>query len=323
MAAPLTPLQLIAGAGLLQNVGLRLPPSFTAAVANYNALPFATALLTAVANSGQLNATNQANLKKLGSTSIPALGDTVPTAYAASIVLTNTLYTGYLIVTANKYLGNGDYGKFAQGWFASLGYAASSNQFSQSACNSDYLGKTFTGMNNTVTGDITQVNLATPTFGSDLSKLGYLIDLDDLGNLGSPLALMQRIVKLTGSIPSVALTFVDYGVPEEVVVNLTNLTLSVTDAVQKAMYTAMTNVTGDALAQILSVLNVTTPNLSTMADLLNPYKLFPNSFQTLTVPTMNGPRAIYTNSTGSVNTKLGDTSVELTALPDYILSSKV
>jgi hypothetical protein len=165
--------------------------------------------------------------------------------------------------------------------------------------------------------------LATPAFGSDLSKLGYLIDMEDLNNLGSPLSLIQRIVKLTGSVPSVALTFVDYGVPEEVVVNLTNLTLSVTDAVQKAMYEAMTQVTAAALAQILQVLNITTPNITTMADLLNPYILFPNSFQSLTVPTMNGPRAIYINATGSVNTKLGDTSVTLTALPDYILSSGV
>jgi hypothetical protein len=322
MAAKLTPLQLIAGFGLLQNFGLRLPPAFTTAVVNYNALPFASKLLTAV-SWPNLDATNQVNIKKIGAATIPALGDTVPTVYVTSIVLTNTLYTGYLIATANKYLGNGDYAKFAQGWFASLGYAASANQFSQSACNSDYLGKTFTGMNNTVTGDITQVNLATPSFGSDLSKLGYLIDMEDLDNLGSPLSLIQRIVKLTGSVPSVALTFVDYGVPEEVVVNLTNLTLSVTDAVQKAMYEAMTRVTGDALAQILQVLNITTPNITSMADLLNPYKLFPTSFQTLTVPTMNGPRAIYINSTGSVNTKLGDTSVTLTALPDYILSSKV
>lgn len=322
MASKLTPLQLTAGAGLLQNVGLRLPPAFTAAVANYNALPFASALLTA-ASKTNLDATNLANIKKIGSGSIPALGDSVYTAYASGIALGRTLYTGYLTDTANKYLGNGDYGKFAQGWFAALGYAASSNQFSDSACNSGYLGKTFTGMNNTVTGDITQVNLATPAFGEDLSKLGYLIDMADLDNLGSPLALIQRIVKLTGSVPSVALTFVDYGVPEEVVVNLTNLTLSVTDAVQKAMYEAMTQVTGEPLAQILQVLNVTTPNITTMADLLNPYKLFPNSFQTLTVPTMNGPRAIYVNSSGSVNTKLGDTSVKLTALPDYILSSKV
>lgn len=322
MAAPLTPLQLIAGAGLLQNTGLRIPPAFTAAIANYNALPFATALLAAAAKTN-LDATNLANIKKIGAASIPALGDSVYTAYASSITLGRTLYTGYLTDTANKYLGNGDYAKFAQGWFASLGYVASSNQFSQSACNSGYLGKTFTGMNNTVSGDITQVNLATPAFGADLAATGYLIDLADLDNLGSPLSLIQRIVKLTGSVPSVALTFVDYGVPEEVVVNLTNLTLSVTDAVQKAMYEAMTQVTGDSLAQILQVLNITTPNITTMADLLNPYKLFPNSFQSLTVPTMNGPRAIYTNSTGSVNTKLGDTSVKLTALPDYILSSKV
>lgn len=322
MASPLTPLQLTAAAGLLQNVGLRLPPTFTTAVAGYNALPFASNLLTA-ASWPNLDASNLTNIKKIGAASIPALGDSVPTAYAASIVLTSTLYTGYLILTANKYLGNGDYSKFAQALFASLGYAASSNQFSQSACNSDYLGKTFTGMNNTVTGDITQVNLATPAFGDDLSKLGYLIDMEDLDNLGSPLSLIQRIVKLTGSVPGVALTFVDYGVPEEVVVNLTNVNLSVTDAVQKAMYEAMTRVTGDALTQILQVLNITTPNIMSMADLLNPYKLFPNSFQSLTVPTMNGPRAIYVNSTGSVNTKLGDTSVKLTALPDYILSSKV
>jgi hypothetical protein len=60
---------------------------------------------------------------------------------------------------------------------------------------------------------------------------------------------------------------------------------------------------------------VTTVGIATMADLLNPVKLFPNSFQSLTVPTKYGSRGIYTNSSGSANQNL------LTELPEYVMSS--
>ena len=71
------------------------------------------------------------------------------------------------------------------------------------------------------------------------------------------------------------------------------------------MYTAMTQITGTALTQILRILGVTTPNINTMADLLNPYKLFPTSFQTLTVTGTNGvSQNIYINSAGTVNSTL-------------------
>jgi hypothetical protein len=49
--------------------------------------------------------------------------------------------------------------------------------------------------------------------------------------------------------------------------------------------------------------------------LLNPLKLFPLSFQSLTAPTAQGPRAIYINSNGSVNSNLAN------ELPLYVLSS--
>ena len=81
------------------------------------------------------------------------------------------------------------------------------------------------------------------------------------------------------------------------------------------MYTAMTNITGNDLKQILSVMKVTTAGITSMADLLNPVKLFPNSFSSLTVPTKHGSRGIYINSTGSVNQNL------LTELPEYVMSS--
>jgi len=57
--------------------------------------------------------------------------------------------------------------------------------------------------------------------------------------------------------------------------------------------------------------------INNLADLLNPLKLFPNSFQSLTTPTANGPRAIYLNSSGAVNTALA------TELPPYVTSSLV
>jgi hypothetical protein len=81
----------------------------------------------------------------------------------------------------------------------------------------------------------------------------------------------------------------------------------------------MQNITGTALEQVLAIFGVTTANIATMADLLNPVKIFPNSFPSLTVRTYNQDatsvlRAIYDNSQGVVNSKL------LTYLPQYVLT---
>ena len=55
----------------------------------------------------------------------------------------------------------------------------------------------------------------------------------------------------------------------------------------------MLGVTGDELANILRILDVWTPNINTLADLLNPAVMLPNSYPSLTTPTADGPRAIY------------------------------
>ena len=113
------------------------------------------------------------------------------------------------------------------------------------------------------------------------------------------------------------MTFIGAGVPGDVVVNLDNPQYTVDDSVQKTMYLAMTQITGDALQQVLDLLGVTTKGLTSMADLLDPVKTLPNSFQSLTVTTKNGTRAIYTNAAGAVNTNL------IQSLPAYVLSSTV
>jgi hypothetical protein len=64
---------------------------------------------------------------------------------------------------------------------------------------------------------------------------------------------------------------------------------------------------------VLKVLQVKTENLSSAADLLDPAKIFPNSYSTLKVPTADGYVSVYSGS--GVNTVLKN------SLPPYILRS--
>ena len=329
----LTPLQLTAGQALLQNQGLRVNPIVPAVITFYVSQPLISTYLTMVtaakAGTGGLSNATINVLGNIASTTCAALADGIPQLFLDLHVFSNVTYppglTGIVGTKANIYLGsptgtanNWNTNRFVQIFSACQSFKDLANQFILSSCQAnDYLCDTFTNTDNSITGDITQVSLDTAAFGKDLANLGYLWDMTNLDNLGSPLALAQRLVNVVGNIPIISLTFLAAGVPESAVVNLDNPKISVTDAAQRAMYTAMTQITGNDLTQILKILGVTTVGITTMADLLNPYKLFPNSFQTLTVPTAKGSRPIYTNSQGDVNTTL------IQLLPPYILSSAV
>jgi hypothetical protein len=226
------------------------------------------------------------------------------------------MFTGLIASTAATDMGSGDLTKFVQALNQAQSYADQASIFINTAVNSQtYLADTFTSMNSMITGGITDVNLATQPFGQDLANLGQLIDLANLGDFGSPLGLIRQIYGVTGSIPSVSVQFASVGIPVQVILNLTDPTISVVDSIQRLMYAAMTRITGNDLTQILSVMKVTTAGITSMADLLNPVRLFPNSFQSLTVPTKFGLRGIYINSAGSVNQNL------IGELPEYVMSS--
>lgn len=312
-----TPLQLDAGAGLLQNQGIGVNAEMTTAIAAYENTPLLSPFLSTISTGSTgniLSANVLLDIETLAANTCAALSNSLtPTYSGLGVQMTDVI----LAEAAVDICGN-DVSKVAQAVNQAQGYTSQTSEFITSAVNSQtYLGNTFTTMNDMITGSISQVNLATQAFGQDLSNLGRLINLADLGNLGSPLALIQQIFSVTGTIPVVSLTFIAVGVPQEIVLSLDNPTISVTDSIQKLMYQGMTQITGDSLTQILSVMGVTTSNITTMADLLNPYKLFPNSFQSLTAPTANGPIAIYLNSTGTVNTALAN------ELPFYVVKTLV
>ncbi len=322
----LTPLQVNAGAGLLQNQGLAVNAELTTAISSYttNALisPLITCIETAISNQAISN-TIIANLNVLASNTCPALADSIPYTYTIDLDADEQVgnniagFTSVLVKSANEILGNGDIGKFCQTLSQASAYNIQTSTFVNSAINGqNYLGSTFTNMNSMITGSVTSVNLATVAFGQDLANLGQLINTNNLNNLGSPLALVQQIYSVVGVLPSLSIAFVLAGVPEDVVVNLTDTTVSVEDSAQKLMYNAMTYITGEDLVQILTLLNVQTTGITTMADLLNPVKLFPNSFESLTVPLGSNIYPIYTDSNGAVNTNL------IRTLPAYVLTSQ-
>jgi len=309
MSSVLTPLQITATANLLQNQGFSAS-TLDNAITTYTSTNLISSLIETVSigSTGNILSSNViANVITIAANSCPALSDSIPSGNANSYP--TEFITTLLSNTANTELGSGDVSKFAQALSIAQGYCIITNQFVNSTVNGQvYLGNTFTNFNNMISGDITSVTTDPTLWAEDLKNLGGLINLANLMNLGTPVALIQQLASFGGIIPEIPLTFTQYGVSLDTVVNLTSPMLVVTDADQRAMYLAMTHITGEPLSQILQILGVTTAGINTMADLLNPYKIFPNSFQTLTVTDINlVSQQIYINSGGTVNATLETT----------------
>lgn len=313
----LTALQLDVAAGLLQNQGIGISANLTASIAAYEDTALISPFLDTIAvgsTENILSANVIANLETLAANTCAALSNSVPPGYSGLGVQ----MTDIVLAEAAVDICNNNVSKLAQAVNQAQSYTDQTSIFINSAVNSQtYLGNTFTTMNSMITGSISSINLVTTAFGTDLINLGRLINLADLTNFGSPLSLIQQLYSVTGTITTLSVAFINAGISTDIVLNLTSPTVSVVDSTQRLMYQAMTQITGNELTQILTVLGVTTLGITTMADLLNPLKLFPNSYQSLTAPTANGPVAIYVDGTSTVNTNL------ITLLPPYVVSSLV
>lgn len=320
----LTPLQMIAGATLSNNGGVALANTWTAAVGSYTGTTLISDYFSAVSAAYSNIAANisnatLSNMVTFCSGTVPALADNTPAAYAG--LGTNALsgFTGIVTSQGSSYLGNGNVTVFAQVFSAAQGYVTTTNDYINTSINSQtYLGSTFTTMNSLVTGNLSDTTLAMGSFGADLARLGQLIDLNNLGNFGSPAALFRQLITVTNITPGIRTALIQAGLDEASIGNLTNPNINVDTNVQRLAYIGMQNVTGTDLEQVLAIFGVTTANITTMADLLNPVKIFPNSFPSLTVRTYSQDatsvlRAIYDNSQGVVNSKL------LIYLPQYVL----
>lgn len=319
-----TPLQLIAASGILSNTGVGLPTSMVESINSYNTANLIAPLLNASSTGAAFGLSNNTLylLRTLGANSCPALSASVPAAYAnASTAVSETPvippapaggFGNLILETGNRYLGDGDLTKFTQIFSAVTGFQKQSTQTVYSAVNAaTYVGPTFTNMNNLISGDITSVTLAIPAFAQDVASLGQAFDLGALAEFGTPAALLRHLSNVAeivrGTIPPVETALLAVGLtPEEIIALCTPtqstlvLTQSQLNSLQQRAYQAMLNIVGDDLAQVLAILQVTTPGIETMADLLNIQKLFPSSWRSLTT-IVNGNTELIFNDNGSVN----------------------
>ena len=326
----LSPLQITAASALLDNTGIDpLPATLTTAVASFNAGSPIPNFLTAVANytaASFANATTLTSLLTVGNTTIPALGDSIPAAFTnlTPVSTTPAGFSGLIQQTGNNYLGNGDVGRFSQGFMAVQGYINTTNQFINSATNAQtYLGPTFTNMDALVTNSVSDVNPDFGNFATDLTNQGNLTNLNDLRLYGTPAGLLRQLAAegnmVGGVFGPVQTPLLVAGLTTNNIQTLLTGADTISEneylRLQRLAYQGMTNVTGTDLQQVLSILEVTTPNINTMADLLDQTKIFPNSYTTLLTPSPVGPIPIY-GADGSVNMNLADNVSAYLASPN-------
>lgn len=322
-----TPLQLTAGVGLYNNTGLVANTDLANNITAYQSTSFIANIVFTMgqAVSNVTLAVTPSTITALSSIGanvsanyLPVLGDSIPSniAYVA-----NTGVSSIITANTTTIMGSGDLSKFIQAYGAAAGYIAVTNPLITSAVNattSDFLGPTFTTMDNLITGDLTTITLALDDFGADINDLGELFTLV---NFGTPAALLQQLSIVgdivDGTVPAVRDALLAAGITDQNIADLVNnnvqslfnpqgLTPAQFDTLQKRAYPALCEVKGAALESVLSIFGVVTPNINAMCELLNPVKIFPRSFASLTLPTPNGPVLIY-NLDGTVNQQIEPT----------------
>ena len=293
--APYSPVMLIAADGLIQNLGLAINGNLSLAVNNYNSTS-TVSLYTGVLSSAaaaigpantQISLSTFTSLQTLAGDILPAVTNAVTPAYISAFGSPANTYTGGLsglvVGQADTILGSGDLGKFAQIYNAAESYAYTNNQIVDSLVNSDLIANTFTNMSALTTGEVSDVNSNLPAFAADLSRLGQAWNMRRLDYLGYPSELVYQMYQVAGLLPEFVNRLTNNGVTETMLSNLVQSGLPIAADINARIYAVMQTVTGSLLDQIKVLLDVTTPGLTTMADLLNPVKTLPNSYRTLTI----------------------------------------
>lgn len=207
-----------------------------------------------------------------------------------------------------------DYKEFLSSFLTSASFIAYNNQVIMAQQNArTFLDGSYSNMDDLVSADITGVSLATQAFGQDLDNLGKVLNLKKLDAFGLPSILLQILGENNAVIQDLVLALLAAGLDSGEVSSLVSGTIPIPSKDQeRKIYSAFLIIMGENLSSVLAPLQCITPGIETLADLLNVKKLFPNSYQSLTVPKYNKELGLPTNSKtyypiyldGGVNTAL-------------------
>ena len=251
-------------------------------------------------------------------------------------------------VTGSDILGSAK--KFGSVFSSADGFVGSANSMIAAATNSAsaFAGGTFPGMDGIMSGNLTGITNALPDFGTDLGSLGQTINFESIGDLGSPGQLLKNM-DLAGNLGPMYDKIADITIDPRIASSLGGDLSTITNAVnsgtsgltlgslgvdlnkvaeigpalpnniQSQVFNAFDGLSTAELGDVKGILGNTQAAIAKGGDLMNPQKLFPTSFSTLTAPLRTasvGDRAIYT-SNGAVNAEFNDLGTNLAgALPD-------
>jgi hypothetical protein len=201
-----TALNLIAGAGILGNVGGVTLAANTQLANNISAYTSVTPVtqFSSILSTGTLvlNANTMANLSILSANQVPAFTNRTPTTYATAYGIGP--FTSAVSTQANLIMGNGDLGKFEQTLGAADGLRYTTNILVESAKNATDANTVagFTTTDNQITGGVSGVSQAFGALSLDLLRSGSTINFTNLDNFGNPSALIRQLGSLTNSLPT-------------------------------------------------------------------------------------------------------------------------
>jgi len=197
-----------------------------------------------------------------------------------------------------------------------------------------FLEGTFSNMNDLITGDVTGVSLFTDGLSKDLQDLQKIFDFKRLDRFGYPSTLLQQLYQAGGLTQDLNLTLGSAGLSAKEIRTLSAAQTHGNPSQERKIYTAFLAVTGINLTTCVSSLtssalilnrvisdfqNADTIPIRTLADLLDPYRLFTRAWSTLTVPVYNdevgrptGSKTYYLiyNDNGSVNSAINTDAVK-------------
>jgi len=279
----------------------------------------------------------------LGAMAFPAgLSNVLPTGLSEAASVMGGSLSGVDIV--------GSASKFGTIFSSADGFVGSANSMIAAATNSAnaFAGGTFPGMDGIMSGNLTGITNALPDFGTDLASLGSTINFESISNLGSPGQLLQNM-DLAGNLGPMYDKLADISIDPRIASSLGGGLSTVTNAInnntggltisnlgvdlnkladigpalpnniQSQIYDGFAGLSTTELGDVKGILKNTQASITSGSDLMNPQKLFPTSFSTLTAPLRTasvGDRAIY-DAQGGVNGEFDSLGVNLTgALPD-------
>ena len=151
-----------------------------------------------------------------------------------------------------------------------------------------FLDGTYSNMNDLISADITGVSLSTLSFGTDLENLGMALSLSNIDSFGLPSNLLRTLGSQGAITQDLSLVLLAAGLTSVEISEIAEGIIgNPTEEQERKIYGAFLMMTGENLKAILAPIQCKTQGFSTLADLLDVQKLFPNSYASLTVPMYN------------------------------------